>query len=174
VNFTPAVEVGFTGHPHDDDLGLIDMRGRVYDPAIRRFLTPDPLVSFPLFGQAYNLYSYVLNNPLNLVDPTGFSADDAREQGVRDGPAPIRGNVPVSLNAGKRLGSKAAAPPTSVPKGAPKDTSDSSGRAPSTGATAAPSESEPAALAPAAEIPSAPASPAPVAPSAGAGVLVGL
>ncbi len=63
---------GFTGHEHDDDLGLINMRGRLFDPAIRRFLSADPHVTNPLSGQSYNRYSYVLNNPTNLIDPTGF------------------------------------------------------------------------------------------------------
>ncbi|MEO7592840.1 MAG: RHS repeat-associated core domain-containing protein, partial [Byssovorax sp.] len=34
------VRAGFTGHEHDDDLGLINMRGRMYDPVVRRFLSP--------------------------------------------------------------------------------------------------------------------------------------
>ena len=67
------VRRGFTGHGHDDELGLIDMRGRVYDPVTRRFLTTDPLVSLPLFGQSYNAYSYVLNSPMNLTDPSGYA-----------------------------------------------------------------------------------------------------
>jgi len=67
-----GVTRGFTGHEHDDELGLINMRGRMYDPGLRRFLTPDPLVSAPLFGQSYNRYSYVVNSPLNLVDASGF------------------------------------------------------------------------------------------------------
>ncbi|MEO5731028.1 MAG: RHS repeat-associated core domain-containing protein, partial [Byssovorax sp.] len=66
------VKAGFTGHEHDDDLGLINMRGRMFDPVIRRFLSPDPHVTNPLLGQSYNRYSYVLNNPTNLIDPTGF------------------------------------------------------------------------------------------------------
>src|SRR4029079_13540494 len=48
------VKSGFTGHEHDDDLGLINMRGRMYDPVIRRFLSPDPHVTNPLSGQSYN------------------------------------------------------------------------------------------------------------------------
>src|SRR5262245_17164103 len=60
---TPDVPLGFTGHRHDDDLGLIDMKGRVYDPVLRRFLTPDPIVGDVLHGQSFNRYSYVLNNP---------------------------------------------------------------------------------------------------------------
>jgi len=66
------VRTGFTGQGHDDELGLIDMRGRVYDPFTRRFLTADPIVSLPLFGQSYNGYSYVLNSPVNLTDPSGY------------------------------------------------------------------------------------------------------
>jgi RHS repeat-associated protein len=69
--------LGFAGHTHDEDLGLIDMQGRIYDPSLRRFLTPDPHVTDPLFGQSYNRYSYVLNNPINLIDPTGFDSESS-------------------------------------------------------------------------------------------------
>jgi RHS repeat-associated protein len=61
----------FTGHEHDAT-GLINMRGRMYDPAVGRFLTPDPFVPHPLSSQSWNRYSYVQNSPLNLVDPSGF------------------------------------------------------------------------------------------------------
>jgi RHS repeat-associated protein len=71
------ITFGFTGNEHDDDLGLINFRGRIYDPTIRRFLSADPHVTDPLSGQSYNRYSYVVNNPTNLVDPTGFDWWDA-------------------------------------------------------------------------------------------------
>ncbi|MCP5208466.1 MAG: RHS repeat-associated core domain-containing protein [Hahellaceae bacterium] len=64
---------GFTGHEHLDDFGLIHMNGRVYDPVIGRFLTPDPLIQAPHFSQSYNRYSYVWNNPLSMVDPSGYA-----------------------------------------------------------------------------------------------------
>jgi uncharacterized protein RhaS with RHS repeats len=48
------------------------MNGRVQDPLIGRFLSPDPLVPDPFDGQSFNRYSYVRNNPLSRVDPTGF------------------------------------------------------------------------------------------------------
>ncbi len=67
-----ALASGFTGHDHDGELGLIDMTGRVYDPLGSSFLTPDPIVAAPLFGQALNRYSYVWNNPLKLTDPSGL------------------------------------------------------------------------------------------------------
>jgi RHS repeat-associated protein len=65
---------GFTGHEMLDHLNLVHMNGRVYDPAIARFMSADPLIQSPNDGQSYNRYSYVLNNPTNLTDPTGFEA----------------------------------------------------------------------------------------------------
>jgi RHS repeat-associated protein len=35
---------GFTGYEHIDEMGLIHMNGRVYDPQIGRFLSADPYV----------------------------------------------------------------------------------------------------------------------------------
>ncbi|MDC0746392.1 RHS repeat-associated core domain-containing protein [Polyangium mundeleinium] len=61
---------GFTGHRHDDDLGLINMRGRVYDPGTRRFLTPDPFAQLD-----ENPYGYVGHDPLNWTDPSGFTPE---------------------------------------------------------------------------------------------------
>ena len=40
----PGVRIGFTGHDEDDELGLVNMRGRLYDPKQRRFISPDPFV----------------------------------------------------------------------------------------------------------------------------------
>lgn len=63
---------GFTNHEHLDELGLIHMNGRVYDPAIGRFMSADPSVPYPTNIQSYNRYSYVRNNPLVMIDPSGF------------------------------------------------------------------------------------------------------
>lgn len=72
---------GFTGHEHLDSTGLIHMGGRVYEPEIGRFLSPDPFVQDPEFTQSYNRYSYVFNNPLGLVDPSGFQSQDTTSSG---------------------------------------------------------------------------------------------
>ncbi|MFT4176049.1 MAG: RHS repeat-associated core domain-containing protein [Luteolibacter sp.] len=64
---------GYTGHEQLDDSGLIHMNGRIYDPELGRFLSPDPFVQVPEYSQNFNRYSYVLNNPLNAIDPSGFS-----------------------------------------------------------------------------------------------------
>src|SRR5439155_5871441 len=63
---------GFTGHEEVDPVGLIHMNGRVYDPEIGRFLSADPFVQDLSNLQSFNRYTYVLNNPLSLTDPTGF------------------------------------------------------------------------------------------------------
>ncbi|HNX44315.1 MAG TPA: T6SS effector amidase Tae4 family protein [Bacteroidales bacterium] len=59
-----------------DVFELINMNGRVYDPRIARFLSPDPLLQFPTYSQAFNRYSYCLNNPLKYTDPSGYSLED--------------------------------------------------------------------------------------------------
>lgn len=64
---------GFTGHEHIDLFDMVNMNGRIYDPVVGRFLTPDPFVQAPNFTQSLNRYAYCLNNPLSLVDPSGYS-----------------------------------------------------------------------------------------------------
>ncbi|MDR1153692.1 MAG: FG-GAP-like repeat-containing protein [Bacteroidales bacterium] len=73
ITKTPSLvfDRGFTGHEHLDEFGLINMNGRMYDPVVGRFLSPDPFVQAPEFSQSYNRYSYALNNPLRYTDPTG-------------------------------------------------------------------------------------------------------
>ncbi len=62
---------GFTGHEHLLWFDLINMNGRLYDPLIARFLSPDNFVQAPDLSQAFNRYSYCLNNPLKYTDPSG-------------------------------------------------------------------------------------------------------
>ena len=67
----PIADRGFTGHEMLTEAKLVHMNARVYDPAIGRFLSPDGYVQAPTNLQNYNRYSYVLNQPLSLTDPTG-------------------------------------------------------------------------------------------------------
>ncbi|WP_437952580.1 RHS repeat-associated core domain-containing protein [Sorangium sp. So ce296] len=87
ASFPSETTQGFTGHESDDELGLVNMKGRIYDPRIGRFLTTDPIISLPFFGQSWNPYSYVLNNPLAYVDPGGFQQAPP-EDGARSPPPP--------------------------------------------------------------------------------------
>jgi RHS repeat-associated protein len=62
---------GFTGHQMLDEFCIIDMNGRIYDPVIARFFSPDPFIQLPTNTQSFNRYSYVMNNPLRYTDPSG-------------------------------------------------------------------------------------------------------
>lgn len=62
---------GYTGHEHLPEFGLINMNGRMYDPIVGRFLSPDLYVQAPDFSQSFNRYSYAINNPLLYIDPSG-------------------------------------------------------------------------------------------------------
>jgi RHS repeat-associated protein len=66
---------GFSGHEHLMDFDLINMNGRIYDPVVSRFLSPDLLIQSANNLNSYNRYSYVLNNPLIFNDPSGYEVE---------------------------------------------------------------------------------------------------
>lgn len=69
---------GYCGHEMLSEFGLVNMNGRLYDPVLGRFLSPDNHVQLPGDSQSFNRYSYCLNNPLKYVDRDGewFGVDD--------------------------------------------------------------------------------------------------
>ena len=86
----------FTDQELDNESGLYNYDARLYDPVIGRFASPDPHCSPNLYSQQtgeaksnrfncqrffftpqnLNRYSYVLNNPLKYIDPTGKDWND--------------------------------------------------------------------------------------------------
>jgi RHS repeat-associated protein len=50
------------------------MNGRLYDPVAGKMLSPDNYIQASEFTQSYNRYSYVFNNPLKYVDPSGMES----------------------------------------------------------------------------------------------------
>jgi len=63
---------GYTGQRIDPETsGLYYYRTRMYAPAWGRFMQPDPIG----YAAAQNLYRYVANDPLNLVDTWGLTPD---------------------------------------------------------------------------------------------------
>jgi RHS repeat-associated protein len=68
---TSASPTGYTGHEMDDEMSLVNMNARIYDPVLGRFLSPDSVLPDASNMQAFNRYAYVNNNPLSGTDPTG-------------------------------------------------------------------------------------------------------
>jgi len=60
---------GFAGGLYDIHTGLVRFGARDYDPGAGRWTAKDP-IGFD--GDGPNLYGYVLNDPVNLIDRTGF------------------------------------------------------------------------------------------------------
>ncbi|MDR1226846.1 MAG: hypothetical protein LBK47_08125 [Prevotellaceae bacterium] len=61
--------MGFTGHEHLPEFGLINMNARLYDPLLGRFLSPDPYVAnagyLPDFN--FNHLSRMLTVGLSII-----------------------------------------------------------------------------------------------------------
>ena len=69
-----ATEHHFTGKERDAESGLDNFGARYNASTMGRFMTPDPLLNsgHPGSPQTWNRYSYALNNPLSIKDPTGL------------------------------------------------------------------------------------------------------
>ncbi len=76
----------FTEQELDRETRLYHFADRYYDPTFSRFIGPDPFVFRVTVPQELNRYSYVRNNPVNRMDPTGFEDGDA------GGPSDDEGN----------------------------------------------------------------------------------
>jgi RHS repeat-associated protein len=130
VIFGVTTDRGFTTHEHLDELGLIHMNGRIYDPLLARFMTADPTVPHPLNLQSYNRYSYARNNPIRVIDPDGFDDGDfdppepdpepldptpapPPQTDPNNSPPPSTNNPPPSTNN--------SPPPESTPPATPAD-----------------------------------------------------
>ncbi len=96
---SPEVRVGYTGHEQENDFGLVNMGGRFYDPKIGRMLSQDPMAA-PGFADNLNAYSYVMNNPMTLVDPSGFDPPK------KDTPPPPKDDIMSRINACAAKGGK--------------------------------------------------------------------
>lgn len=83
-----ATEHHFTGKERDSESGNDYFGARYFGSSMGRFLSPDPIMfqaSMMTDPQRFNLYAYVRNNPLSLIDPTGeaiqlLGDDDARKK----------------------------------------------------------------------------------------------
>jgi RHS repeat-associated protein len=83
TNATSGDRFKYAGREYDAALGLYYNRARYYDPASGRFVGQDPS---KFGGGDSNLYRYVGNDPVNLVDSSGKLAQKAQKIGA---PIPI-------------------------------------------------------------------------------------
>ena len=60
----------------DEGNGLDYIRARYCMPEVGRFMNKDPLTGNGNNGQTLNRYAYALNNPVRLVDISGYSASE--------------------------------------------------------------------------------------------------
>ena len=74
----PPTPFGFDGQRYGQ--GVYSMGPRWYDPAMGRFTQPDPIVADPFNPQSLNRYSFVLGDPVQLVDPTGLDPESGPSQ----------------------------------------------------------------------------------------------
>lgn len=102
----------FTGQEQDPETGLYFYNARYYNPVLGRFISPDSIVPEPGNPQSLNRYSYVENNPVNRIDPSGhFSFGKFFRSLFRAIPAIVVGVVVGVVTAGLAapLGATAAA-----------------------------------------------------------------
>ena len=77
VSGSKAAEIGacnslrYRGYYYDSESGLYYLNTRYYDPSICRFVNADGYVSTGQGTQGYNMYSYCVFNPVNMVDQNG-------------------------------------------------------------------------------------------------------
>jgi RHS repeat-associated protein len=62
----------FTGQQTHLLMNLVNLNGRMLDAVTGRMMSADPYVPDPENTQDFNRYSYVDNNPLTSVDPSGY------------------------------------------------------------------------------------------------------
>ena len=89
----------FTGQERDTETGVDFFQARYHGSAQGRFLSPDPLGNFvadPTNPQSWNQYSYVFNNPLILIDPTGTTTCDQNGNNCYDS-VTVNGGPPPDL-----------------------------------------------------------------------------
>ena len=70
---------GFAGGLYDSQTGLVRFGARDYDSVTGRWTSKDPI---RFDGGDTNLYGYVLNDPVNLIDPAGFEGTCPCEKGI--------------------------------------------------------------------------------------------
>jgi len=78
--------------------GLVYMQARYYDPAIHRFISPDPIYVDLGSGANFNRYRYANNSPYSNIDRSGRNACPPDEKGCIDSPGTEFAGLPEEVS----------------------------------------------------------------------------
>jgi RHS repeat-associated protein len=70
----------YRGYRYDTESGLYYLQSRYYDPSIKRFISADELIDNGSGILGYNVYSYCINNPVNMYDDDGYAPEYISKQ----------------------------------------------------------------------------------------------
>ena len=70
-NITETNPIRYRGYYYDTETRLYYLKSRYYDPAVKRFLNVDGLVSTSIEDAAKNMFAYCTNNPVFYADSEG-------------------------------------------------------------------------------------------------------
>jgi RHS repeat-associated protein len=119
ANMIGTTRQGYTFQTVLGSMGLNHMNGRIEDAVTGRFLSPDPRGTIPGNTQSWNRYSYVINNPLSMSDPSGFDTfcDDSgcTVTGGGGGGAPAPGDFAPSFGPPDLITPTVDVPPVPPP-----------------------------------------------------------
>jgi len=90
---------GFAGGLYEPATGLVRFGARDYDAETGRFLSKDPIL---FGGGSPNLYSYTMNDPINLIDPSGLFTVIVNDPGGRNGPT-YGGTITIIPDSGPTI-----------------------------------------------------------------------
>jgi RHS repeat-associated protein len=106
VSGVMPTKIAFTGQ-YTDDTGLMFFQARYLSPVLGRFVSADTIVPGAGNPQAFNRYSYGLNNPVKYTDPTGHMPCYFCEGG--GGGSPVGYGGPLGYTDGSVAGNLAGA-----------------------------------------------------------------
>jgi RHS repeat-associated protein len=104
----------YIGQLAQAELGLDYYVARWYDPVTGHFTSADTIIPEPGKASAFDRYGYVQNNPLRLIDPSGYKPCDGPglhgkcDQAEKKWRQPQQSPLPQSSSAGKDKNSLSA------------------------------------------------------------------